>query len=116
MTKAVSRQRLWQIKQAKAGNCRFCGRKAVGHALCAKHVVVVRQNCRRHSGCKPRYLGSVCIDDTEAYRAEQKKVVSEYLSGRSSNKLAEEYGTSAARILNIVHHLGYRLRRGRKKA
>lgn len=53
----ISRQRLWQIMQAKEGKCMKCQDPSVKHGLCSKHymqnLLLHRKNQRNSGGYKP---------------------------------------------------------------
>jgi hypothetical protein len=46
MPKELSRQRLWQIKHQKAGQCTLCSRKRVTANHCLKHAIASREQQR----------------------------------------------------------------------
>jgi hypothetical protein len=47
----ISRQRKYQLRQAKLGRCVLCGNKSMpDSAMCRKHLVDARERARRTTG------------------------------------------------------------------
>ena len=51
----ISRQRAWQLKKRKEGNCEQCGKPALeGYRGCLKCIRKIRLRNRKRLGCNPR--------------------------------------------------------------
>lgn len=52
----VSRQRKWQLRQAKRGLCAECNRAVASGGFCLEHLVERRELARKKLGCSKRVL------------------------------------------------------------